>query len=428
MAQPAYDARALALRLIDCVLRHQRMLSEALGDEDVESLPPEIKARGQRLAVEVLRHLSRADAAMKPYIQQPVSPPVKAILRLGVVELLALDGAPHGVVNAAVGLTRRHQGTARAKGLVNAILRRVSEDGREAWDKAPAQRMPKWLRGRVGGAFGNAAASAIELAHERGAPLDLSVKGDAAALAEAVGGEVLPTGSVRLAAGTRVSGLPGYDAGDWWVQDAGATLAAKMIGGTGLRVLDLCAAPGGKTMQLAAAGHEVTALDLSGRRLERLRANLERTGLTAQVVTEDALHWEPEAPFDAVLLDAPCSATGTLRRHPDLPHVREADAIKELTQLQAQMLDRAAGFVKPGGQVIYCVCSLLPAEGEAQLAAALERLPELERDAGAEDLPGVPAEWHAPDGGLRLRPDFWAERGGIDGFFVAALRRRGDAG
>jgi 16S rRNA (cytosine967-C5)-methyltransferase len=233
---------------------------------------------------------------------------------------------------------------------------------------------------------------------------------------------MLPTGSLRLADKGQVSGLPGYEAGGWWVQDAAAALAVRLLGDvSGLRVLDLCAAPGGKTLQLASLGAKVTALDLSGPRMLRLSENLVRTGLSASLVIADALQWEPEAGFDAILLDAPCSATGTIRRHPDLPFIKDGSELAELVVLQAALLDRALGWLSPGGRLVYCTCSLLPDEGEGQLAAALARHPGLIVQQPA--LAGVDPAWITPQGGLRLRPDYWAEQGGMDGFFMVALTK-----
>jgi 16S rRNA (cytosine967-C5)-methyltransferase len=214
--------------------------------------------------------------------------------------------------------------------------------------------------------------------------------------------------------------LPGFVEGAFWVQDAAAALAVKLLGDVrGLSVLDLCAAPGGKTLQLADGGAEVVALDISGPRLVRLRENLARTGLKAKVVTADALQWEPEALFDAVLLDGPCSATGTIRRHPDLPFLRQASDIPGLVALQAQLIDRALGFLKPGGRLVYCTCSLLQDEGEAQVASALARHPGVVML--RPEVAGIEPGWMG-ERGLRLRPDYWAERGGMDGFYMACLQ------
>ena len=249
----------------------------------------------------------------------------------------------------------------------------------------------------------------------------IAAKIPAPTLAERLGGEALPQGSVRLQDAKQVSKLPGFDTGDWWVQDAAAAMPAKLLNAQpGEKVADICAAPGGKTMQLAAAGADVTALDISKSRLARLDENLTRTKLKAEVQRGDFLTWTA-GPFDAILLDAPCSATGTLRRHPDLPHVRNGKDIKPLFELQAQMIDRAVDLLKPGGRMVYCTCSLLPEEGEDQLKGALERHADLSTEALGHDW--IEDGWRDAQGGLRLRPDFWAERGGMDGFYIAYLRK-----
>jgi 16S rRNA (cytosine967-C5)-methyltransferase len=223
-----------------------------------------------------------------------------------------------------------------------------------------------------------------------------------------------------MAPSTQVTAIEGYDEGAFWVQDAAAAIAVNLLSvKPGARVLDLCAAPGGKTMQLAALGADVTALDISEPRVKRLNKNLKRTGLSAKVIVADALHWQSDAPFDYILLDAPCSATGTIRRHPDLPFVKDGAELEGLIQLQAELLDRALGWLKPDGQLVYCTCSLLPEEGEWQLAAALARHPNLQ--VMPIGFAGLDPAWLAPAGGLRLRPDHWAEQGGMDGFFMVAL-------
>ena len=411
-AAPADPARAAALALLRGVLEEGRPLADAGPGE---------AARARRLALAALRQRSRAEAALRPHLARRPAPGVQALLVLAAAEMLG-EGAPaHAVVSDAVTIARGMPGGRRVAGMVNAVLRRVAEGGRPAWDAAPPPRMPGWLRGRVSSAFGGARTAAIEAAHERGAPLDLTpADGDAASLAARLGGTALPTGTVRLLEAGRVSALPGHAEGAWWVQDAAAALPARMLGaGPGERVLDLCAAPGGKTMQLAAAGAHVTALDASEARLGRLRENLARTGLAAEVVAADALAWEG-GPFDAVLLDAPCSATGTIRRHPELPLIRGPEGLAELAALQGALLDRAAGLVRPGGRIVYAVCSLLPEEGPGRVAEALRRHPGLSVEPAP--LPGTEAHWWRNDA-LRTAPDLQAEAGGMDGFFAVRLRR-----
>ncbi len=421
-------ARAAAVRLILGVTENRTALSEQVLRGALADLAPADRARAQRLALATLRLLGAVDAVLKPLIRREPPAFVRGVLRLAVTEILA-EGAPaHGVVNAAVAITRAAgRKTEGFTGMVNAVLRRAAEAAPEAFHAQPPQALPGWLRGRLMSAWGKAAVMAMEAAHARGAPLDLTPRdGDAPALAALVGGVVLPTGSVRLAKGVQVSDLPGYAAGDWWVQDASAALAARAAGACAAqRVLDLCAAPGGKTLQLAAAGAEVTSLDRSAARMERVQENLTRCRLSARIVVADALEWATPDLFDAILLDAPCSATGTIRRHPDLPFVKDATGLKEIFALQSALIDRALTLLRPGGRLVFATCSLLPDEGERQIAAALARHPGLVADPEALVLPGVDPGWIGTGGGLRLRPDFWADRGGMDGFYIAALRQPG---
>lgn len=413
MAKVQDGARQGALMLLEDA-RAGRALSDQAGR--LAHLPQADRARAGRLALITLRHRNRADEVLRRFMQRRARPDVEDLLRLATVELLELNEAPYGVVSAAVDLVRGMGKKAQASaGLVNAVLRKVSEV--TDWADLPVQRLPKWLRSPLVRAYGNDAVAAIEAAHQAGAPMDLTLKPGTT-----VEGEVLPTGSVRLAGSPQLSALPGYDTGDWWVQDAAAAIAARLLDAQpGEKVVDLCAAPGGKTMQLAATGAQVTAVDLSDQRMARVAENLARVGLTADLVVADALEWQPETPPDAVLLDAPCSATGTIRRHPDLPLIRDGRRIDELTGLQAAMIDHAVAMLPVGGRLVYAVCSLLPAEGEDQLAAALKRHPGLQ--VIPPQLPGIEPDWITAQGGLRLRPDYWADRGGMDGFFIAALRK-----
>ncbi|SDY80226.1 16S rRNA (cytosine967-C5)-methyltransferase [Jannaschia faecimaris] len=405
-------ARMGAIRLLAHVLRDGRMLGDGAS-----GLTGPAAARALRLAGLVLRHMGQADEMMRAHMDRQPAAKVRDILRLALVEVFVDGAAQHGVVNDAVAMARMSPRTVKQSGLVNAVLRKMVDD-RSAWDALPAPAMPGWLRKPVAKMWGQDRLAAIEAAHLAGAPLDLTPQRPV----EIEGAVVLPTGSLRLAGG-QVSLLPGFETGDWWVQDAAAAMPARLLGDvTGMRVLDLCAAPGGKTMQLAAAGAQVTALDVSPKRMRRVFQNLERTGLQADVLEADALKWSPEEPFDAVLLDAPCTATGTIRRHPDLPHLRESRDVEALTKLQYQLLDRALGFVKPGGRVVYCTCSLLPVEGENQIDAALKRHPGLTLEPADPVTLGLPAE-AAVAQGLRLLPDLWPERGGMDGFFMSVLKR-----
>lgn len=419
MSDKASPARGAALRCLGEVTGQGRLLSEAMTGPAWAALAPADRAAAQRMTLEVLRNLDRCDALLKPHLRKAPPLMVRNVLRLGTWELCT-GGAAHGVVNDCVTLVSADRKARTMAGLVNAVLRRIAEDGPAAWAKLRVPRLPRWLRDPLRAAWGPQAVAAMEAAHLAGAPLDLTVKDDAAGWAERLGAEMLPTGSLRLTEAGQVSGLPGYDEGAWWVQDAAAALPVRLLGDVaGLRALDLCAAPGGKTLQLAAAGAQVTALDLSEPRLARLAENLARTGLGAELVAGDAL--EARGQWDVVLLDAPCSATGTIRRHPDLPRARQGEGISDLIDLQARMLDHALSLLAPGGRLVFCTCSLLPDEGECQIEEALARHPGLQ--VLPAEAPGVEPDWRAPEGGLRLRPDYWPARGGMDGFYMAVLQR-----
>jgi 16S rRNA (cytosine967-C5)-methyltransferase len=401
--------RAAAVAVLDAVMGQGRMLAQL--DDLVAHLPAQDRARAMRLASMVLRQVDGADAVLSPHLRK--IPPVTVVnaLRLAVVEIGA-GAAAHGAVNAAVEVVRRGNRTGHMTGLVNAVLRKVPE-GVPAG--GPVQKLPRWLRQPMVHAYGREAVAAIEAVHAGLPPLDITLKPGM----EGPEGQVLPNGSLRLMDFGQVSALPGYAEGNWWAQDAAAAMAVPLLAPmVGERVLDLCAAPGGKTMQLAAAGAQVTAVDLSGPRMARVAENLARTGLAANLVVADALHWQPDGAFDAILLDAPCSATGTIRRHPDLPFVKDGSEVAGLVALQSALLDRALGWLKPGGRLVFCTCSLLPDEGEGQLTAALARHPGFRVKRPA--MPWVDPAWITPDGGLRLRPDYW---GGMDGFFMVRLTR-----
>ncbi|OYW51864.1 MAG: 16S rRNA methyltransferase [Rhodobacterales bacterium 32-66-7] len=403
-------ARAAAVAILGAVLGEGRMLEDAAA----EGLAPSDRARALRLAGDVLRHLEPADRLLDRHLRKAPPLLVRNALRLAVVER-AMGAAAHGVVNAAVDIVRRDRRSSHMAGLVNAVLRALPES--VAFDGQPVQKLPRWLRQPLVHAWGRDAVQGIEAVQANIPPLDLTLRPGF----PAPEGEVLPTGSLRLATHGQVSTMPGYAEGGWWVQDAAAALPARLLAvQPGERVLDLCAAPGGKTLQLAATGAAVTALDVSAPRMQRVKANLARTGLAAGLVVADALVWQPEEHFDAILLDAPCSATGTIRRHPDLPFIKDGSDLPDLVALQSALLDRALGWLKPGGRLVYATCSLLPEEGEGQLAAALARHPGLVAE--RREMAGVDPVWWTETGGLRLRPDHWADRGGMDGFFMVQLR------
>lgn len=422
MKKPAATARSAAVHLLDQVLGEGRLMSDLIAGGALDALTAPDRARAQRLATDTLRGLDRADRLLSRHLRKAPPLPVQNVLRLATVEL-AQGGDSHGVVNEAVetiGQSPRH---AKLKGLVNAVLRKMAEEAPRSWRDLRLPGLPNWLRGPLVEAWGKGAVSAMERAHFAGAPLDITVKSGPETWAERLGASLLPTGSLRLADAGQVSSLPGYSEGAWWVQDAAAALPVVVLAPQpGEHILDLCAAPGGKTLQLAAAGAKVTALDLSERRMARVEENLARTGLDVTCIIGDALEHEG-GPYDAILLDAPCSATGTIRRHPDLPHAKDGSDFGTLIELQAAMLDHALTLLKPGGRLVFCTCSLLPDEGECQVEEALARHPGLTVDRAALDRPGIEPGWITEEGGLRLRPDYWPDLGGMDGFYIACLRR-----
>lgn len=403
--------REIAFDLLTAVFDRRRPLEEAL--DAAAAAEPRDRAAAHRLAASVLRRLGSLDAVLEPFLTRAPPDGVRHILRLGAAGLLLLDTPPHAAVATAVALARARRLVPFA-GLVNAVLRRVSEAGPAALDGLDGPRLdtPPWLW-----ASWRAEARAIAEAHGHEAPLDLTLRPGAE---PPPGGTLLPTGSVRLPAGTRVQDLPGFDGGAFWVQDAAAALPAALLHARpGERVADLCAAPGGKTAQLAASGAQVTAVERDASRLRRLHENLARLQLDVAVVQADATHWTPPALFDAVLLDAPCSATGTIRRHPDVARLKRPRDVAESAAGQDRLLAAATALLRPGGRLVYAVCSLQPEEGPGRVLA----LPGLRPDPfTAAELAGVPAAL-TPEGWLRTHPGLWAERGGMDGFFAARFVR-----
>jgi 16S rRNA (cytosine967-C5)-methyltransferase len=431
MSAPTPTARSVALDLIGAVLRRKRPLDDAIEENsEMGALTPRDRAFARLLVAMLLRRLGQVDALIAHCLATPLparAAPVHDVLRLGVVQLLFLRTPPHAAVATSVDLAEA-RGFLAHKGLVNAVLRRLSVEGGAliAAQDAPPLNTPAWLWRAWSDHYGEAATRAIALAHLQEAPLDLTVRDDIDAWQQALNAILLPTGSLRRSAGGPISGLPGYHEGAWWVQDAAAAIPARLLGPVaGERVLDLCAAPGGKTAQLAAAGGRVTALDRSSRRLERLRANLVRLRLDVECLAADAIQWRPTEPVRFVLLDPPCTATGAIRRHPDVPHMKTQEDVTRLAAVQERLLAGALDMLAPGGTLVYCTCSLEPQEGPEQVAKLLARgLPVARRPIAAQEIGGL-EECLTPEGDLRTLPNHLAEFGGIDGFYAARLVRTG---
>jgi 16S rRNA (cytosine967-C5)-methyltransferase len=429
---PGLAARRIAADVLDGVLRRRRSLDVELEHAAARpaALPERDRALVRALAALVLRRLGTLRHLLGRCLERGIprdAPRVETALLIGAAQILWLDVPDHAAVDLAVRLIQSDRRGARYAGLVNAVLRRLARERADllAGVDAAALDTPAWLMARWVKTYGAETARAIAAANGREPALDLTVKGDPEPWAKRIGGRVLPTGSVRALVHGPVAQLPGYGEGAWWVQDAAAALPAKLLGDVrGLTVADLCAAPGGKTAQLAAAGARVVAVDRAAGRLERLRENLARLDLGAETVVADVAQWQA-GPFDAVLLDAPCSSTGTIRRHPDIPWLKREADIAALAALQRRLLARALALTKPGGILVYSTCSLEPEEGIEIVAELLDGRDDVRRRPIA---PGeVPAGWLTPDGDLRTLPchldDPDSRLAGLDGFYAARLQR-----
>ena len=410
--------RRAALRLLDAVMRMGTPMDQATAGATKGLSPPD-RALAIAIAQETLRWSVDLDALIDSKTKQALPDDAKArmVLRLALAQILRLGTPAHAAIATALPLVDK--GPRRlVHGVLGSLLR--AEVALPELPSLPDAAMMRWHP-----AWGAEMIAGAQAALAEPPPLDLALRDTAktAEWTERLGGKSLMPGHIRLPRGSAVEELDGYDEGAWWVQDFAASLPARLLGnGEGKRALDLCAAPGGKTMQLSAAGFAVTALDNSARRMTRLMANLERTQLNAERVTADVMDWEPSVQYDAVLLDAPCSATGTMRRHPDVLHRIDLKTINNLAAIQSAMLDRAAGWVKPGGMLVFATCSLEPHEGEAQAEAFLARQPEYSTVvATADELPAsiiANAQGH-----IRTMPPMLAAQGGLDGFFVARFVR-----
>ncbi len=422
-------ARGVAIDLIGAVLRRKRPLDDAIEENgEMAGLPARDRAFARLLVAMVLRRLGQIDALIAHCLNTPLPPraaPVHDMLRLGIAQLLFLRTPPHAAVATSVDLAEV-RGFVSHKGLVNAVLRRLSQEGAGLAAEQDAVRLntPLWLWRAWSEAYGEATTRAIAQAHLKEAPLDLTVPRDVEHWRQALDAVLLPTGTLRRSAGGAITSLPGYSEGAWWVQDAAAALPARLFPDlAGQHVIDLCAAPGGKTAQLAAAGARVTAIDRSPRRVERLHANLARLALNAECLVADAAVWRPPEPARFVLLDAPCTATGAIRRHPDVPHLKGGDDVARLAAVQERLLAASVEMLAPGGMLVFCVCSLEPQEGVQQVTRLLSRgAPLKRRPVDPAEIGGL-AECVTGDGDLRTLPCHLAAFEGLDGFYAARLVR-----
>lgn len=428
MKQSRPSPRRLALDLLAAVLDRGRLLDDEMCDPRLDGLEERDRGFVRLLVAATLRRLGQIDALIDHCLETPLgarAASAEHALRLGICQLLFLGVPPHAAISTTVDLVKKTPQAGFAN-LLNAVLRRLGNEGAAliAGQDAALLNTPEWLWRSWCIAYGEDVARAVAVAHLTEAPVDITVRADPELWADRLGAEILSTGSLRRPPGGSVAALPGFEEGAWWVQDAAAALPARLLGDVaGRRVADLCAAPGGKTIQLAAAGARVTAVDRSAKRLERLRANLGRMGLDAEIWAGDAALWRPDQPLDAVLLDAPCSATGTLRRHPDVARHKTPAEVVKLAGVQARLLEATVPMLRPGGLLVYCVCSLQPEEGPEQVerflsgGAPFRRLPVM-----AEEVGGL-TELVSSGGDLRTLPCLLAERGGMDAFFAARLQR-----
>jgi 16S rRNA (cytosine967-C5)-methyltransferase len=423
------SARSAALELVAAVLDRRQPLAAIETSRTMAALEPRDRAFARLIVATVLRRLGQIDAAIAACLDRPLQPKARfarALLRTGAAQLLFLGTPAHAAVDNTVALAVGAQ-LAPYRGLINAVLRRLAREGAGlvAAQDAARLNLPDWLREPWRRDYGDTAVQAIAAVQAAEPPLDLSVAGGSEDWAARLGATLLPTGTLRLPQAGAVRDLPGYDDGAWWVQDAAAALPARLLGDVrDATVIDLCAAPGGKAMQLAAAGARVIAVDRSTPRMARLQDNARRTGMAIEAVVADVATWRPEAPARYILLDAPCSSTGTLRRHPDIAWLKSQDDVGRMAPLQDALLDAAAAMLAPGGTLVYCVCSLQREEGPDRIAALLARNDRLVRHPLAAGEIGGLADLVTAEGDLRSLPCHLADLGGMDGFYAVRLVRR----
>jgi 16S rRNA (cytosine967-C5)-methyltransferase len=435
---PGLAARRIAADILDGVLHKHRTLDDQLdgaaAHPGLKALADRDRALMRRLVATILRRLGTLGHVLSRLLDRGIptdAPRAQSALLIGAAQILWMDVPDHAAVDLSVRLVQSDRRAAKYAGLVNAVLRRCAREGQPLIDEVKSQTLdiPEWLMARWRAHYGEATAREIAVALSHEPSLDITVKSDAAQWATRLHGETLPTGTVRTLLQGSVMMLPGFTEGHWWVQDAAAALPARLFGDlAGKSIVDLCAAPGGKTVQLALAGARVTAVDRSPNRMARLRDNLARLSLEAETVVTDAADWQGEnsgGGFDGILVDAPCTSTGTIRRHPDVAWLRQEVDIAALAALQKRLLQKAVALLKPGGTLVYCTCSLEPEEGEQQISALLATDSTMRRaPVGAAEVAGL-TEILTADGDLRTLPCHLPHDdprlGGLDGFYAARL-------
>lgn len=432
---PGLAARRIAADILDGVLHKHRMLDEQLdgpaAHPGLKTLSDRDRALMRRLVATILRRLGTLGHVLSRLLDRGIptdAPRAQSALLIGAAQILWMDVPDHAAVDLSVRLVQSDRRAAKYSGLVNAVLRRCAREGQPLIDEVGSQMLdlPPWLVNRWIAAYGEENTRAMATALSFEPALDVTVKSDAGEWAGRLHGEVLRTGSVRSLIHGSVTMLPGFDDGQWWVQDAAAAIPARLFGDIkGKSVADFCAAPGGKTAQLAHAGASVTAVDRSPNRVTRLKSNLARLTLEAKTVVADATDWEPDEPFDGILIDAPCSATGTIRRHPDVAWLKQEADIGTLSAFQMRLLQKAVTLLKPGGMLVYCTCSLEPEEGEQQIKSLLAADSGIQRvPVSAGEVAGL-SEIVTRDGDVRTLPchlpNVDPRLGGLDGFYAARL-------
>lgn len=430
---PGLVTRTNAITILNQVLSSRHGLEEVIAaSKPYNAMEQRDRAFVRLLVASTFRRLGQIDALLRTYLKRPLPQKARAvrdILRIGVAQIILLETPAHAVVDTSVTLCEQTRNPGQ-KGLVNAVLRLISKEGAEKFAELDAALLntPKWLWESWQNAYGDATCRLIAEAHLQEPPLVLTVKSEPAQMAKKLEAELLPTGSLKLESGGMIDAMPGYEDGTWWVQDSAAALPAKILLAAmdtkkTLRILDLCAAPGGKTAQLAASGATVTAVDRSKKRLVVLRENLKRLNLTATVVTADAATYTPPNTIDGMLIDAPCTATGTMRRHPDIARTKRSDDVLRLAKLQKSMLEKAIENLLPGAILVYSVCSLQPEEGPDVVEAVMAKHGDIKRLSIDPTIFGLPKAAVTDKGDIRTLPCHFADHGGMDGFFIALLQR-----